>query len=93
MLAQGESKEDISKYCIEYIKAVLEKMTKNLLNKYGDLPLVYAGGVMSNRIISAYFKEKYHAKFAKPEFSCDNAAGIAILSAYKDYLNRTEMKK
>ena len=38
---------------------------------------------MSNSIINSRFTEKYKAIFASPEFSSDNAAGIAILSAIK----------
>ena len=84
MIDCGEKSEDVAKYCITYISRALEEMTKTLLNKYGNLPLVYAGGVMSNSIISHYFSEYYHGRFAKPEFSSDNAAGISILSAIKE---------
>ena len=38
---------------------------------------------MSNSIISKRFKEKYNAIFAKPEFSCDNAAGVAVIGYLK----------
>ena len=51
---------------------------------YGDLPLVYAGGVMSNTIIKDKMSNKYKALFASPEFSCDNAAGIAIYGYLKE---------
>ncbi len=61
-------------------------MTEYALDKYGDLPLVYAGGVMSNSIIREKIQGKFDAGFAKPEFSCDNAAGIAILTALKGKL-------
>lgn len=81
MLDKGESKEDIARYCIEYILSALDAMTQLLIDKYGNLPIVFAGGVMSNSIISKKLSEKYGAFFAKPEFSCDNAAGVA-LSAY-----------
>ena len=57
-------------------------MAANARNLYGDLPLIFAGGVMSDTIIRerllAQFREAY---FAAPEFSCDNAAGIAFLTA------------
>ena len=59
-------------------------MTDALLEKYGRLPLVYAGGVMSNTIIKNSFTEKYNAVFAEPKFSSDNAAGIAYL-CYRNY--------
>lgn len=84
MINDGESKEDVAKYCISYIERALEEMTKSLLMQYGNLPLVYAGGVMSNSIISRDFKEKFSGRFAKPEFSSDNAAGIAILTAIRE---------
>ena len=81
MIENGEKKEDVAKYCITYIERTLEKMTKSLIQKYGKLPLVYAGGVMSNTIISRDFKSKFSGRFASPEFSSDNAAGISILTS------------
>lgn len=83
MLKNGHKKEDISLFCIEYIKHTIDKMTENILKYYGKLPLVYAGGVMSNSIISSYIKDKYCAHFASPMASCDNAVGIAALAAIK----------
>lgn len=84
MVEDGENPEDIAKYCITYIQKTLEEMTKELLSKYGKLPLVYAGGVMSNSIIAEYFADKFSGRFASPQFSSDNAAGIAILSSIKE---------
>ncbi len=55
-------------------------MTDSLLQTYGSLPLVYAGGVMSNTIIKNSFTEKYNAYFAPPVYSSDNAAGVAYLT-------------
>ena len=86
MLEKGESKEDISKFVITYICDTVDKMTKLLLDKYGDLPIVFAGGVMSNSIINEKISNKYSAYFAKPEFSCDNACGIAIYAYLKSIL-------
>ena len=56
-------------------------MTDALISEYGKLPLIYAGGVMSNKIIRKTMEEKYGGIFAKPEFSSDNAAGIAVLTS------------
>lgn len=86
MIANGESKQDISKFVLTYISTSLEKMTELLLEKYGDLPLVFAGGVMSNTLIKTNLVNKFSAYFAKPEFSCDNAAGIAIYAYLKDII-------
>lgn len=84
MLDNGESKEKISAFCLAYIQSTLEKMTEKLIEKYGSLPVLFAGGVMSNSIIRNALTEKFNATFAKPEFSSDNAAGIAYLT-YKKF--------
>ena len=76
----NSSKEYIAAYCLKYIENTLSEMTDRLLEKYGNLPLLYAGGVMSNSIIRNSFENKYGAYFAEPEFSADNAAGIAYLT-------------
>lgn len=76
--------EDVAKFCISYICSSLEKMTDVLLEKYGNLPLLYVGGVMSNSMIKEKFTKKYNAVFASPEFSSDNAAGVAVMAYLKD---------
>ena len=83
MLSDEVSPQDIAKYCIEYIYASVEGMTIKALEKYGDLPLVYAGGVMSNALIRDKITSRFKSSFAKPEFSCDNAAGVAIFASLK----------
>ena len=77
-------KEDVALYCIEYIKKVLSEMTGNLQNVYGNIDFLYAGGVMSNSIIRNYISDKFNGYFAKPEFSCDNASGIAYLTYLRE---------
>lgn len=86
LLDTGKSPEYVAAYCIKYIEQSLSKMTDKLLEKYGNLPLLYAGGVMSDSIINKAFTQKYNAIFASPEFSTDNAAGIAYL-AYRKFNN------
>lgn len=84
MLEKGEEPSDIAKFTISYISDTADKMTEKIIDKYGNLPLVYAGGVMSNSMIRENLTKKYNADFAKPEFSCDNASGIAIYAYLKD---------
>ena len=83
MLENGEHPCDVAKFVISYICSTLDEMTARILEKYGDLPLVFAGGVMSNSIINKTLSEKYGAYFAAPQFSSDNAAGIAIYAYLK----------
>ncbi len=84
MLESGAPREDIAAYCLQAVLAALDAMTVELIKLYGDLPLVFAGGVMSNSIIRNALTEKYGAYFASPAFSCDNAAGIAVLTSMKE---------
>ncbi len=86
MLASGLEKEEIASYVIEFVKCNLDKITENILNDYGNIPLLFSGGVMSCSIIKEYFENKYGAYFAEPQFSSDNAAGIALL-AKREYLS------
>ncbi|MCD7775705.1 MAG: peptidase M22 [Clostridiales bacterium] len=84
MLKRGCPKEDIAKFCIDYIYESIAAMTVYALKKYGDLPLIFAGGVMSNSIIRERIEKKFGGYFAQSEFSSDNAAGIAYLSFLKN---------
>lgn len=81
MLEDREKPEDIALFCLKSVEAALCGMTDAVICKYGNLPLVYAGGVMANSIIRGTVENKYGGIFAKPEFSSDNAAGIAVLAA------------
>lgn len=83
MLENGEAKEDTARYLLDFIADTLTAMTEHALNVYGDLPVVFAGGVMSNKIIKKNITSRFDAYFAEPEFSCDNAAGIAFLTSLK----------
>lgn len=86
MLSENKTKSYISAYCLEYIRKSLSLMTESLFEKYGKIPVLYAGGVMSNSIIRNSFKEKYNAVFAEPVYSTDNSAGIAYLT-YRKFKN------
>ena len=84
MLDGGESPENIAKYCLDFIAETILAMTDNAIDKYGELPLVFAGGVMSDVIIRDRIISRYpSASFAQPQFSCDNAAGVAIYGYLK----------
>ena len=72
-----------AKYLLCYIADTITAMTDYALDKFGDLPIVFAGGVMSDKIIKDIIISRFDASFAEPEFSCDNAAGIAFLTSLK----------
>ncbi|MCY1714230.1 peptidase M22 [Caproiciproducens galactitolivorans] len=83
LLRKGKPKEEIASYCLQAILSALDGMAEELLKQYGELPLLFAGGVMSNGMIRKALTGKYGAYFAEPAFSADNAAGIAILTSIK----------
>ena len=69
---------------LEALLAALDGMCGALLAEYGSMPVLFAGGVMSNSILRRALTEKYGAVFAEPAFSADNAAGAAVLAARKE---------
>ena len=83
MLADGEAAADIARYCLSFVAETLLCMTGQALEKAGDLPLLFAGGVMSNQWIREKILDRYQAGFASPALSCDNALGIAALTLWK----------
>lgn len=84
MLDDGERKEDIANYCLSFIYSTIYEMTKFALDIYGNMPIVYAGGVMSDKLIRDKLLQKFDAFFAEPDFSCDNAVGTAVFAAIKE---------
>lgn len=84
MLEKGCSAADIALFCLKSVEAALTAMTAALLKTYGNLPLIYAGGVMSNRLLRESLTANFGGSFAPPAFSADNAAGIATLCRIKE---------
>lgn len=84
MILDGRADCDVALYCLKYIEAAIVAMTESALLKYGELPVVYAGGVMSDKIIRDSILRKFNACFAEPVYSADNACGTAIFAAIKD---------
>ena len=68
-------------FVLDYLGEAVLRMAESLQGEYASLPLLFAGGVMSNRLLQARLRARYpDAAFAEPAFSSDNAAGIALLS-------------
>ncbi len=72
-------------FLLRYLADAVIAMSLDFRRIHGEtLPIVYAGGVMSNSIIrAAVEREIKKAYFAEPAFSADNAAGIALLTEEK----------
>ena len=72
-----DTPENIARFCLTNIAQAMIKITKAA----GDLPLICAGGVCCSEVVREIFLAAFpHAQFAAPEFSADNAVGVAILA-------------
>lgn len=80
-LDSGNPKSYVAALCLKYIEETLYLMTKNILKTYGDMPVIFAGGVMSNSIIRESLTRRLNCTFCDSEYSTDNACGIAVLTS------------
>lgn len=83
LFEKGAPKEYIAAFCLKSVESAVEAVTKAACGEFGKMPVIFAGGVMSNKIIAKALSEKFDAYFALPEFSCDNAVGTAVYAAFK----------
>ncbi|MBQ4427673.1 MAG: DNA-binding protein [Oscillospiraceae bacterium] len=77
LIDSGESAENVAYFTLASMIAAVEGATKNAMAKYGDLPVLYSGGVASNSLLRETVQGGI---FAEPQYSTDNAMGTAILT-------------
>ena len=85
---ESEDKAITSAFCFDFIADTLYKLAENLREQYKDIPVIFAGGVMSNKRIAKRLSALGNVYFSEPEFSADNAAGIALLTRRKYHENK-----
>lgn len=84
MYDTSSDKAEVSAFVLNYIGRAVSEMCAAFREKHKDLPLVMAGGVMSNSIIRKMLSERFEGIcFAEPALSADNAVGIAALALDK----------
>ena len=66
-------------YALRCVVAAVSKATDNALKAYPGLPVVFSGGVASNSMLRDAMKP-WQPIFAQPQFSTDNAMGVAVLA-------------
>ena len=69
----------VAAFVFDFIERTLGEMCASAMGKYGDMPVLFAGGVMSNKLMRQGLGRRFDAFFAEPQFSADNAAGISLL--------------
>ena len=83
MLDNGSGKNEVAAYVFASVCDTISKMAHMATEKYGDMPIIFSGGVMSNHLMREKLSCRFDALFAEPQFSADNAAGIALLCRNK----------
>lgn len=71
---------DVARFVLSTIADVVRRVTAAAQRQYGGLPVLCSGGVASNRRIRYVLTESCQAIFALPQYSADNALGVAILT-------------
>ena len=88
-IADGFSPEDTAAFTFAYLEKTLLRLIKNAKEQYGDLPFLFAGGVMSSRLMRPALSSACRAYFADGTYSADNACGIALLTRRAYERNRS----
>lgn len=83
MINSEISKEEVCAYVFEFIAKTLKTLALNAREKHGELPIIWAGGVMSNSIIKSRLAELGNVYFTEPQYSADNAAGVSLICRKK----------
>lgn len=79
LYADTGDKRATAAFVFDFIGRTLERMCADIMKKHGDMPVVFAGGVMSNKLMRGRLSSAFDAYFSEPAFSADNAAGTALL--------------
>ena len=79
LYAEKGDKPAVAAFVFDFIARTLMAMGEHAIAQYGDLPVLFAGGVMSNLWMRKMLSAHFDAYFAEPAFSADNAAGVALL--------------
>ena len=71
--------EETAAYALRCVSEAVYLATKNALKAYPGVPVVFSGGVASNSMLRARMAD-LNPIFAQPQYSTDNAMGVAVLS-------------
>ena len=80
MLEAGQAPADIARFALATVADVVRRATLAALERYPGLPVLCSGGVASNGLLRQVLTQACGALFARPEYSADNAMGVAILA-------------
>lgn len=84
-LKAGAPQAEVAAFALATVCNAVKMATEQALLQYGDLPVVFTGGVSSNSMLRRVM-ELLGGIFGSPQYSTDNAMGIAVLT----YLSETK---
>lgn len=73
----GADRADIARFTLMSVVNAVRRATEQARAAYGNLPLLFSGGVASNSLLRRSITDGI---FAEPRYSVDNALGVAILT-------------
>ena len=73
----GETEANIARFAVDTVVGAVYRVTNAAKKMYPGLPELCSGGVASNSVLRSVLQD---AVFALPEYSRDNAMGIAVLA-------------
>lgn len=80
LIEKGIPSANVAKFALDAVLKTIDKVISNANEKYSNIPILLAGGVMSNQYIAASLKAKYdNLFFSDPFYSSDHALGNAVL--------------
>ena len=80
-----QSPADTARFVLNCVVTCIADATRAALLEYPGLPVVFSGGVASNSMLRERMRE-FVPVFAEPQYSTDNAMGVAVLAALQEGL-------
>ena len=77
MREAGEEDAEIAYFSLASVVRAVHQATAEAKRRFGDMTVLYSGGVASNSLLRAMTPDGI---FAEPRYSTDNAMGTAILT-------------
>ena len=76
---QGNSPADTAAFALRCVAGAVYQATEQALKAYPGLPVLFSGGVASNSMLRQWMAP-LNPIFAQPQYSTDNAMGVAVLA-------------
>lgn len=73
----GKKEANIARFAVDTVVGAVRRATEAAQKEYPGLPVLCSGGVASNSALRSALPD---AVFALPDYSRDNAMGVAVLA-------------